>query len=382
MYCVNCYGILGLSRFIKLSDLLIYDIVLENEKEDYSPANKVISLAPHNPIIELRKEKRSKILDISAYTDFVGLDQQQPNGLIQFEVKRRIIINSRHRLSGQRRTSDSSGITMEQFAQRYDLRDFDLDAPEEDRNGNIKYKAKERTKYSKTEIPSASKTKTPLDSNKELYKPINPVLIRPDKFKPINLVWFNNVEFKLQFLKLEENNRILPYKRLTLENSRIKISPIDLYKYQINSFGPTFDIFRVNYTQVKFSWNVLNIGINWFNVRVADSTTVSAESSSIYLNNFSIQPGSSITFRPDGRWGVTIGSNYLRQSIWAKPYELSNPHGLLQYHVNAHLKTNEYSRLFFRFRFTHEIKMRSENFTQIQAGYTVDLFSSIGKSNK
>ncbi len=358
MYCVNCYGILGLSRFIRLSDLLTYDIVLENEKEDYSPANKVISLAPNNPIVELRKEKRSKILDVSAYTDFVGLDQQQPNGLIQFEAKRKIIINSRHKLLGQRNKSDSTGtMTMEEFVQRYDLGEFDLNHPTENK-GKIIYKSK--------------------DSSKQTSQ----IEIRKDKFKPINFVWFNNVEFKLQFLKLEENNRILPYERLGVEDESRKIRPIDLYKYQINAFGPTFDVFRVNYTQLKFSWNVLNLGINWFNVRVADTTAIAAEAGSNYLNNFSFQPGTSFTFRPDGRWGVTIGVNYFQQSTWSKEYDLWNPHGLLQYHVNAHLKTNEHSRLFFRFRFTHEIKERYEGFTQIQAGYSVDLFNTLSKSSK
>ena len=370
MYCANCYGIFGLSRFIKLSDLLTYDIVLENEKEDYSPANKVVSLAPNNPIVELRKEKRSKILDVSAYTDFVGLDQQQPNGLIQFEVKRKIIINSRHRLIGQRRKADGTGkITMEEFVRRYDLSGLDAYhlIQTKDTKGDAKFQFKE------SENNSSSTKSTKMD---------NEIVIRQDKFMPINFVWFNNVEFKLQFLKLEENNRILPYERLGILPDSRNIHPIDLYKYQINAFGPTFDFVRVNYTQLKFSWNVLNIGINWFNVRVADSTVSVSETGSNYLNNFSFQPGTSFTFRPDSRWGITLGVNYFQQSTWSKNYELWNPHGLLQYHVNANLKTNEHSRLFFRFRFTHEIKERYENFTQIQAGYTVDIFNTISRSDK
>jgi hypothetical protein len=74
LYCFNCSGILGLTRYIKLSDLLILDIQLENDKEDYSPSNRVVSLSPSLPIVELKKGKRSRILEIAAYSDFVGLD--------------------------------------------------------------------------------------------------------------------------------------------------------------------------------------------------------------------------------------------------------------------------------------------------------------------
>ena len=390
LYCTNCNGVKGLSRFMKLSDLIIFDILFENEKEDYSPVNKVISLAPNNPIVEVRKEKRSKILDVSAYTDFVGLSQDDPNGLIQFEVKRKITINSTHRQIGAKKKqkvkkdttlskASSSNITtansfsqnydpnrvytMEEFVDLFDLSDVDDLAPEKaTQSGNIVYY---RIK------PERGK------SNGSIGLP-DGVWIGNNTFKPKNGVWFNNVEFKIQFLKLEENNRYIQSATQDVQQPDVyKLRPIDLYKYQLTSIGPVLDVYKVNYTQLKFSWNVLHIGLNWFGVRVIDPTVTTPATgtvTSIFLNNIVVQPGTSLTFRPDSRWGLTIGIAYLNQAIWSQQFSIDNTNGLLQYYLNAYHKFSENTRLFFRFRLTHEVDYRYQNFTQIQLGYNVDLF--------
>jgi hypothetical protein len=74
LYCLNCNGVKGLTRYLKLSDLITMDIVLENDKEDYSPADRVFILTPTSPIVEMRKERRSRILEVAAFSDFIGLD--------------------------------------------------------------------------------------------------------------------------------------------------------------------------------------------------------------------------------------------------------------------------------------------------------------------
>lgn len=129
LYCLNCAGIKGLQRFIKLSDLLLFDIVLQNDKENYSPTNSVIALKPSSPIVELKKEKRSKILEVAAFTDFVGLDQQEPNGLIQIEAKRRINIVTKYRQVRRFETVDD-------FANQLDLSGMQEKSREE-KNKNI-----------------------------------------------------------------------------------------------------------------------------------------------------------------------------------------------------------------------------------------------------
>lgn len=76
--------------YIQLSELLGYYIEAENDNEDYSPANVVVQLNKENISQELKKELRSKILSVRTYTDFVGLQGDQPNGLIQIEASRKL----------------------------------------------------------------------------------------------------------------------------------------------------------------------------------------------------------------------------------------------------------------------------------------------------
>ncbi len=78
---------------IKLQDLLRYVPKLQLNSEDYSPGNSVISVKPSSKSIILLKEKQSQLLNAKIYSDFVGLDEEEPNGLIQIEVSKNITIN-------------------------------------------------------------------------------------------------------------------------------------------------------------------------------------------------------------------------------------------------------------------------------------------------
>jgi len=78
-----------------LSDLIDYVDVLETNKEDYSPVNSVVNLNKNNPVQELRKEKRSRIITVKTFTDFVGINDDQPNGLIQIEASRKFNLRTK-----------------------------------------------------------------------------------------------------------------------------------------------------------------------------------------------------------------------------------------------------------------------------------------------
>ncbi|MCR8560855.1 hypothetical protein KXD93_24570 [Mucilaginibacter sp. BJC16-A38] len=75
-----------------LAELIDFRPILESEKEDYSPANQVISLTPTSDDIIVKKEKRSKILEVRSYTDLIGTDGKSPNGLIQIEGRKKIFL--------------------------------------------------------------------------------------------------------------------------------------------------------------------------------------------------------------------------------------------------------------------------------------------------
>lgn len=81
--------------YFLLSNLLAYFPVLESDKEDYSPVNSVVILNNTNTFQELKKIKRSKILSVKAYTDFIGVQDDQPNGLIQIEASRKFNLTTK-----------------------------------------------------------------------------------------------------------------------------------------------------------------------------------------------------------------------------------------------------------------------------------------------
>jgi hypothetical protein len=76
-----------------------YEQKHEVGRRDYSPSNQVVSfdlIADSKRNYELSKESTAKLFELKTYSDFVGFDQTKPNGLIQFEVEKRLnIIGSR-----------------------------------------------------------------------------------------------------------------------------------------------------------------------------------------------------------------------------------------------------------------------------------------------
>jgi hypothetical protein len=280
LYCFNCAGISGLSRYVKLSDLLILDVVLENDKEDYSPSNRTISITPTNPIQELKKEKRSRILEIASFTDLSGLDQDQPNGLIQIEAKRRININTKsHLLFGARKNED--------IVSQVDISDIDsVYTP--DPHG----KRQARSTYTLVLKPSKSTLKK--DTTPDTLK----LTIKNKKFRSPYFTLFTSLEPKLLFSKLEENNRVLDSSSF---ESDTLISPLKLYQYQVWSFGATLNVFKLSFPQVKFSWNVLNVGAYFFRTKVG--TQSDSVNQSVPLNSSYLLLNTNVMFRPDNRWG-------------------------------------------------------------------------------
>jgi len=83
--------VIGTASF-NLAELIDFRPILESDKEDYSPANQVISLTPGAPSIMLKKEKRSKIFEVRSYTDLLGTNSKNPNGLIQIEAEKKIFL--------------------------------------------------------------------------------------------------------------------------------------------------------------------------------------------------------------------------------------------------------------------------------------------------
>jgi hypothetical protein len=79
--------------YIKLSELLKYNPELEVDRRDYSPKDTAFTLNGGQNII-LYKQETTKLFEAHIFSDFIGLQENQPNGLIQTEVAKRINVNS------------------------------------------------------------------------------------------------------------------------------------------------------------------------------------------------------------------------------------------------------------------------------------------------
>lgn len=76
----------------KLADLLHYDQNLQLNTKDYSPENHVLhqKITDSLTYINLYKEQTSKILEMKVFSDLKGIDGNEPNGLIQLEVSKKL----------------------------------------------------------------------------------------------------------------------------------------------------------------------------------------------------------------------------------------------------------------------------------------------------
>ena len=181
--------------------------------------------------------------------------------------------------------------------------------------------------------------------------------------------WFGHIEFRLLFSKLDENNRLLDTSLI----SDNRVAAISLYQHQLANLGFRLQLLRMHFPQLKFHWNVLDVGTSWSRARVASAANPKFDSLAVNSNQFVF--GTSIRFNADGRYSLQIGVDYLRWLIWSKQLSLSDNKGLLQPYIDAHLWTNDANRVFFRFRWTHQRLNRASNFTQVQLGYSIELFS-------
>lgn len=97
IYCSKCWvGPKGdrSDGYVLLGDLLTYKIIYSLDNEDYSPAQSLIKLTPQETFAELKKEKRSKLFEVRAYTDLIGINEKNPNGLLQLEIRKRINVST------------------------------------------------------------------------------------------------------------------------------------------------------------------------------------------------------------------------------------------------------------------------------------------------
>lgn len=84
------------SLFIWVDDVIRYIKKVDVNANDISPVPQTIILEKNKKESKLYREESSKLFEAVAYTDLIGLfDEENPNGLVQLEVKKRFNLNTR-----------------------------------------------------------------------------------------------------------------------------------------------------------------------------------------------------------------------------------------------------------------------------------------------
>ena len=84
--------------FIYLGELIDYDFYLGLRRRDYSSKDTTFDIEGGTSLT-LHKEDTKKLFEAQIFSDFQGLNETNPNGLIQTEINKRININSIQYLS-------------------------------------------------------------------------------------------------------------------------------------------------------------------------------------------------------------------------------------------------------------------------------------------
>lgn len=301
-----------------LSNLLDYKVVSETDNEDYSPSNSKIELSEPHAIVELKKEKRSKILSARAYTDFQGLSDDQPNGLVQIEVSKRVNLLSGRRqgflkfANGNRRGIYSGGLTY--IEPRFTLS-----------------KIEENNRYLMVDSFSMDKTKSLTDStNHFLVNPLEVLKYQQWSFGlDVNIMKFSLHNRKSNF----QINASFTFGRTTVADS-LKISQNQITQLASKNLS-------------RVSTTTYGIGIMY-------------------------------EVKPDSRYGFSFGYDFRWMDVLNTRFEYNKMFSN-QFHTawfNGFFKINDDSKMFWRFRKNWLSKNFRYNYYQIQLGYELDIFKA------
>lgn len=311
--------------YIIMGDVIDYDYFLGLDRRDYSP-EPLRMLIDGDHAEALHKEETKRLFEAHLFTDFIGLQEDKPNGLVQIELKKRININTTQRIS-------KSWIY-------WLFRSY----------GFFHY-IEPAVTFSKIEQHNRKLILGDLDSVRQ---------------SPTN----NNQDF---------NTNLHRYS-----------SCLDLYQYQWLSAGFNLNIFSLNNHDAKYdlAFNLgARLGITPVTDSITNIND-NVISKTGFVNDYSVNsiqffPEIAIRFLPEERFNFSL-SNRL---IYMKPLNTdiqvveSNKDNKLQlnpvsstwlnsFEMLLSIQVNQNSKLFGRVRFNSELKNMKNNFSQIQVGYS------------
>jgi hypothetical protein len=311
---------------IPLSSIVDYDYYLGVDRRDYSPAPISITLMGGESIV-LHKEETRKLFEAHIYTDFVGLQGDKPNGLVQVDVKKRININTRQKLSKE---------WIYWLFRSY---------------GWLHYIS-----------PLVTFSKIEQHNRRLILGDLDSVRFNPGRNDSSSLN----------------------------KNLHRFATPLDIYQHQSLSAGVDVNVFNLANHDAKYEL-ALNIGTRLGITPLSDSLTSIDQgviSKTGFVNNYTLNtiqfyPEITTKFLPEERFNLSISNRFVymlpfNPNIQMVSYS-KNDNTVLKPVYTAWLNVlemlmaiqlNPNSKLFGRLRYTYEMKNSKNNFAQIQVGYS------------
>jgi len=311
-------------KFILLGELLDYDYKVKPQTRDFSPGNQVL-YSYGGQKVELRKEETSKLIEAIVYSDFIGIDKDKPNGLIQIECAKRLNLNPNRLQAHSRIEWLFTGFGFFQFIRPA------VTISKIEQNNRFLHATTNDSIYEKYEGSDTSYTlKTQLVST------------------PIEVSNYQNLSLGLDL------------NILFLDNPDMK------FNFFLNGG------FRYGRTAIRDSLRTLNTQ------NIIENTGLTNEYG---VNYFTFYPEAVLQFLPEERFSFSI--LYRLQyfsSAFTEPVLISyNKEGEFEsktsklistFEIMAYVKTGENGKIFGRWRFNGQWTNVNENYQQIQVGYS------------
>ncbi|MBU3663815.1 MAG: hypothetical protein FGM41_11555 [Bacteroidetes bacterium] len=88
---IRLYDELGnFPSFVLLNQVIEYSRLIDNYTRDYSPSEITVHLSSNEPEKPVFKSPSTKLFRLNIYSDFIGINEDNPNGLVQIEADKRI----------------------------------------------------------------------------------------------------------------------------------------------------------------------------------------------------------------------------------------------------------------------------------------------------
>ena len=312
--------------FLRLGDLIEYDPQMAVQRRDYSPKDTVLDMQGGTSVT-LHKEETNKLFEAHIYSDFKGFNEDKPNGILQFELSKRININT---------VQHASTSWLYWLFGSYGLSQYIS--------------------------PSVTLSKIEQHNRKLNLLDLDSVRLNP-----------GNTDIS-QFEK--------QYHRYA--------NALNLYQYQWLSVGTDLNLFFINNQARKFHV-YFNTGIRFGLTDVVDSLTTVSNTSivktkfikDISVTTFQIYPEIKVKFLPEERFNFSISNKWVYMKPLSQAFQMISYQGddfskispknsawlnISEMHMTV--QVNPRSKVFGRFRMNWEMGNIRNNFSQLQVGYS------------